>query len=223
MSDKDETSQDAKTESVERSQEPQAEKPKVDPAVAAGEAAARKYEPTPKPVEGKSYSAEDVQKMIESQTSKAVNEALEKQAAKFKEQHQAGDYMTREEVQEAMSQERERAKAAVKAQENFINEAARLGITPGSEGYQKLTETFNAKLEAGTLQPEALMDPDMIKALAYASGAIESQPKQDNSYIDLTDHGRFSGMKDEDIPDYARVDLEVDKRVKAALRGQGLA
>ena len=218
MSDNDDTSQ-VNEDPVEPTQEPATQ---VDPAVAAGEAAARNYEPTPKPIEGKSYSAEETAKMIESASSKAVNEALEKQAANLEKSHEKGDYLTRDEFKAGIADERERASAAVKAQEHFINEAARLGIMPGSEGYQKLTTTFNEKLQAGVIQPESLADVDMIKALAFASGAIEgAEPKKDD-FIDLTPHARFEGMDEKDIPDYARADLQAEKAIQTALREAGL-
>jgi len=213
MSDNDDPQ--VKDDSVEPTQEPVVQ---VDPAVAAGEAAARKYEPTPKPIEGKSYSAEETAKMIEAGASKAVNEALEKQAAKLEKKHEQGDYMTREEFKAGIADERERSSAAVKAQENFINEAAQLGITPGSEGYQKLTATFNDKLAAGAIQAEALADPDMIKALAYASGAIEIPKETQDNFIDLTTSSRFVGVEEKNIPAYAKADLETEAAIQAALK-----
>lgn len=218
MSDNDETSQ-VTNEPVEQSSEPA---PQVDPAMAAGEAAARNYEPTPTPVQGKSYSADETAKMIESATSKAVNEALSKRDAEFQKQQAEGKVMTHEEFKVKIAEERERTSAAVKAQEAFINEVSGLGILPGSDEYKQLTQTFNDKLAAGAIQPGALADPDMVKALAFASGALKAEQPKEPSYIDLTNHNRFDGMDEADIPAYAKTDLAVDKAIQDALRANGM-
>lgn len=223
MSDKD-TTPEVKETDVEQGGD-QGQRASVDPARAAAEAAAKEYKSTPSPEAGfTKEQREEINKLIESASSKAVNDYRAKAQAELEEKRKAGEYLTREDLNAALAQERERSRIAVEAERRFINEAAKLGVMVGTEEYEKLSAHIESKLQSGAVTPKALLDPDMIAALARSSGVVSEPKSQERKeeFVDLTLNARFDGMKEEDIPDFARADLDANKAVNEALRKQGM-
>lgn len=212
MTDTDQTQAD---ESVKQDQEPTKS---VDPAQAAGQQAAKDYKPTPDPKSKDSFSPEEVERM----TSKAVNEYREKMEKELKAKQEKGDYMTRDEFNAALAEERERFKVAQQAQEFFVRELAGMGITPGTEAYDKVAKTYAELEEQGAITPKALSSQAGIKALAFTAGVLEAKTEASRDrYIDLTHNARFKGVDPAEIPDYAKTDIAVDDAVTEALRKIG--
>ena len=217
MSDNDEP--EANTTPVEPSVEPAQP---ADPAVAAAAAAAAEYKPDPTPPKGLSDTERaDLEKVIESRVSKAVNDYRDKVATEMKEKEANGEILTREGVQELIAQERTRGEAASAAERFFLTEMTRLGITPGTDEYQKVSATFE-KMNVNGNAIALISSEEGVRALAFAAGVIDTEPKQ-QEYIDLTTSSQYVDMKAEDIPEYARVDVEMQNDIQKALRGSGLA
>lgn len=130
----------------------------------------------------------EVDKLLESHTTKAINEALEAREKKFA-QERANLY-TKEEVNAQMDERINLERQVQAAQRKFDETLTSLGAPLGSDNYGKVESFVAAKLEAGTLDPRALADPDLVKALVIAAGVTQDTPAAPDPMPGYGTHGR---------------------------------
>lgn len=145
--------------------------PQVDLVEEAGNAAAQAV-----PTEQKVRSLDEldldgaVRSRIESYVSKSINEAVskhdERQSKKFKDD----GYMNRSQIEDLLVSKDAEYKRRESAKESFLNVLGSEGLHPGSEGYQKVQQTFSDAVEAGKLTPEILLTEAGIRTLVAMAG-----------------------------------------------------
>lgn len=116
--------------------------------------------------------------LVESTTSKAVNDARDKWEERAKKL--ASDTYTQEEVQaqiqEALTQ-RDQLSAAYREYDKGL---AKIGVLPDTPEYEKLDALVSDAIETGKLGAAALTDHGMIAAFAAAHGLGNKAPKSDD-------------------------------------------
>jgi hypothetical protein len=153
----------------------QPEEPTVDLAEEAGRAAASQPAASK---EQKLRSLDDldldgaVRSQIESYVSKAINEAVSKHDERQTKKLKDDGYMNRAQVEELLMQKDAEYKRREGAKEAFLNVLGSEGLHPGSDGYQKVQQTYASALSEGKITPEILLTEAGIRTLVAMSGAL---------------------------------------------------
>jgi hypothetical protein len=127
----------------------------------------------------------EVRSKIESYVSKAINDAVgkhdERQSRKLKED----GYMNRGQIEELLASKDAEYQRRETAKESFLNVLGSEGLHPGSEGYNKVQETYSEAIQSGKLTPEILLTEAGIRTLVAMSGVSASlQVSQPRSGLD---------------------------------------
>ena len=153
----------------------QPEEPTVDLAEEAGRAAASQPAASK---EQKLRSLDDldldgaVRSQIESYVSKAINEAVNKHDERQNKKLKDDGYMNRAQIEELLMQKDAEYKRREGAKEAFLSVLGSEGLHPGSEGYQKVQQTYATALSEGKITPEILLTEAGIRTLVAMSGAL---------------------------------------------------
>ena len=146
--------------------------PQVDLAEEAGNAAAQVA-----PAEQKIRSLDDldvdgdVRSKIESYVSKAVNDAVAKNDERQSKRLVDDGYMNRSQIEELLASKDAEYQRREAAKEAFLNVLGSEGLHPGSDGYQKVQQTYVDAVQTGKLTPEILLSEAGIRTLVAMSGA----------------------------------------------------
>ena len=146
--------------------------PQVDLAEEAGNAAAQVA-----PAEQKIRSLDDldvdgdVRSKIESYVSKAVNDAVAKHDERQSKRLVDDGYMNRSQIEELLASKDAEYQRRETAKEAFLNVLGSEGLHPGSDGYQKVQQTYVDAVQTGKLTPEILLSEAGIRTLVAMSGA----------------------------------------------------
>jgi len=160
-----------------------------------------------------------VQGLIESSNSSAVNGALQKQKEDFDRQLAAGQYMTpdgvKTEVETALQLERDKNAA----ERNLDKWLVGLGIRPDTEDYNKVATVFKDGLESGAYTNKTLLSEVGVKAVAFAAGVVGAPEATDEKPLLLG--GIAHGALEQPSAEYKRGDLDrqVAANVAKALKG----
>lgn len=103
------------------------------------------------------------EKYVESQKSKAVNEALKSKTEK-------GEYLTHAQVEDKMrrmlTEERERSDKRVAAREQYYNHLAEFGVLPGTADYVE----FQKEFQSGAYNAEAIDRKEVVERIVKNAG-----------------------------------------------------
>lgn len=135
-----------------------------------------------------------VNKLVESQSSSAIDGFKRKMEADFEKRLQTEGYIKPEEVdkriEESLTFERMKAEATLKLERTLTS----LGIAPESEAYKKVQKTYKEGLESKEFTVHTLLSERGIKSVAFAAGVIDT-PKQEAASAELLGLGAHTTIK----------------------------
>ena len=172
MSEQNQPSATEETQPVSPVEEPAQQ---VDLAEEAGKAAA-----VAAPTEQKLRSLDDldldgaVRSKIESYVSKAINDAVSKHDERQSKKLKDDGYMNRSQIEELLASKDAEYQRRESAKEAFLNVLGSEGLHPGSEGYQKVQETYSEAVRSGKLTPEILLSEAGIRTLVAMAGVSKA-------------------------------------------------
>jgi len=144
-------------------------------------------EPAGKPVDPADLAAEDAASKprntdelgldtdqraeVEAYVSRQINDARQKWDKKVKE---SDTYLTKDEVETMMTQQRVEQERRSEARESFVKNLAKSGVAVGSPEYDQVGSWYSKALEDGLVTPNILHGEDNVKLLAQMAGVLDS-------------------------------------------------
>ena len=152
------------------------EEPTVDLAEEAGRAAATQAAPKEQKLRSLDELDVDgaVRSQIESYVSKSVNDAVAKHDVRQKKKLDDDGYMNRAQIEELLASKDAEYQRREGAKEAFLNVLGSEGLHPGSEGYQKVQQTYTEAVQGGKLTPEILLSEAGIRTLVAMAGVSKT-------------------------------------------------
>jgi len=124
-------------------------------------------------------AVEKMRKMVESQVSSAVDGNRRKMEADFEKRLAAQGYQTPEQVKAQIAEELTFERQKAEAGRNLDRTLNTLGVAPGTEEYKKVETAFAQGLKDGVVTYQTLLSEQWIKAVAFAAGVVNPEPKQE--------------------------------------------
>jgi hypothetical protein len=160
-----------------------------------------------------------VNKLVESQSSSAIDGFKRKMEADFEKRLQSEGYIKPEDVDrrinESIQFERLKSEAALRLDRTLTS----LGIPAGSEAYKKVQKTYKEGLDSQEFTVHTLLSERGIKSVAFAAGVLESK-KEESATSGLLGLGAHTTIKPREADaKHGTLDSRVQQRMMDDLKG----
>jgi hypothetical protein len=161
---------------------------------------------------------EKVNKLVESQSSSAIDGFKRKMEADFEKRLQTEGYIKPEEVDRRIAEsnqfERMKSEAALQLDRTLTS----LGIPAGSEAYAKVQKTYKEGLDSKEFTVHTLLSERGIKSVAFAAGVIDTPAKKDDAAAEFLGLGAHTTIpRREAEVKHGDLDKRVQQRMMDAL------